>query len=183
MLNGINLGIIATVVMLFGGIILTILINALLVPFIKTPKDIISEIIHFMDLDKTDKFVDLGCGDGKVVLEAYRSSKCKCYGYDISPIMIILARTNRIINFPMIKDIVFDAENIFEVDMEGITKTYCYLDEKSMNALKKKVIKYLNSGGELYSYKYEIKDLPAKKVKLSNQEFLYIYKGAVGKHK
>lgn len=182
MLNGINIGIIVTITMLLGGIILTILINAFLVPFIKTPKNVISEIIDFMNLNKKDTFVDLGCGDGKVVLEAYRNSKCKCYGFDISPIMIILARTNRILNFPMMKDIVFEVENNFEVDMREITKTYCYLNQKSIDALQKKFSAYLNSGGELYTYRYEMKDLPAKKkVKLSNQEFLYIYKGPVGK--
>lgn len=80
------------------------------------------------------------------------------------------------------KDIVFEVENNFEVDMREITKTYCYLNQKSIDALQKKFSAYLNSGGELYTYRYEMKDLPAKKkVKLSNQEFLYIYKGPVGK--
>lgn len=46
-----------------------------------------------MKLEKNDTFLDMGCGVGDVVLEAYRNAQCKCFGYDISPIMIILART------------------------------------------------------------------------------------------
>lgn len=176
MINGIGMGVILTVVMLFGGIIVTILINILLAPIIKTPKDIIDEILESMKLEKEDRFLDLGCADGRVVLEAYKKAKCRSFGFDISPIMIIIARTKRILSFPMNKDIVFDAENIFDVSLKDFSKIYCYLDETSMEILGRRLKKYLKSGGEVFSYKYAIKSLKAKKkVKLSNGESLYIY--------
>lgn len=176
MLNGITLGLIASSVMIFAGIIVTILINAFLAPTKRTPKRVINEIIELMRLEKEDKFLDLGCGEGNVVLEAYRYAKCKCFGYDISPIMIILARTKRILHFPMSKNIVFEGENIFELDLKSFTKIYCFLDEKTMNALKKRIQKYVLNGGVVYSYRYGIEDIKnEKKVKLSDNEYLYIY--------
>jgi len=176
MLNGITLGIILTAIMFFGGIMLTILVNALLAPTIKTPKKVIDEIINIMNPKKNDMFLDLGCGDGKVVLETYRYAKCKCFGYDISPIMIILARTNRILSFPMSQDIVFETDNIFDADLKNITKIYCHLDQKTMNALKKKFDSFTKNGGVVYSYKYNINGMKnEKRMKLSNDEVLYIY--------
>jgi len=176
MLNGITIGLIATFAMLFAGIILTVLINAFLAPTKRTPKSVINEIIELMNLKVDDKFLDLGCGEGNVVLDAYRFAWCKCFGYDISPILIILARTKRILHFPMSKDIVFEAENIFELDLKKFTKIYCFLDEKTMNAIKKNLKKYILNGGEVYSYRYGIKEMKnEKKVKLSNNENLYIY--------
>lgn len=176
MANGITVGILLIVVMLIGAFLLTVLINLLLVPILKTPKDIIKEIIDTMNLKKEDVFVDLGCGDGKVVLEAYANARCKSYGLDLSPIMIIIARTFRILKYPVNKDIVFNVENIYEASLKDFTKIYCYLDEKSMNILKKKFEKFLKSGGEMYSYRYKIEGIKAKKkVELSNKEYLYIY--------
>lgn len=176
MANGITVGIVLTFIMLSGAFLLTVLINILLVPIIKTPRKVISEIIDAMNLKKDDSFVDLGCGDGKVVLEAYTNAKCKCYGLDLSPIMIILARTLRILKYPANKDIVFEVENIYEVSLKDFTKIYCYLDTKSMGILKKKLQKFIKDGGEVFSYKYGIKGMKGeRKVKLSNGEYLYIY--------
>ena len=176
MLNGITIGVIVTGVMLFAGLIITIIINSLLAPTKKTPQTVIPEIIELMNLNKDDKFLDLGCGVGDIVLEAYRISQCKCFGYDISPIMIIIARTKRILHFPMSKDIVFEGENLFELKFNDFTKIYCYLDDKTMNALKGKIMEYIKNGGVLYSYKYGIDGLKIeKKIKLGDNEYLYIY--------
>ena len=73
--------------------------------------------------------------------------------------MIILARTKRILHFPMSKDIVFEGEDIFKLDLKNFTKIYCFLDEKSMDALKKKFQKFISSGGVVYSYRYCVKDM------------------------
>lgn len=177
MVNGITVGILLIVVMLIGAFLLTVLINLILVPVLKTPKSIIKEIIDLMSLKKEDVFVDLGCGDGKIVLEAYADAKCKCYGLDLSPIMIIIARTCRILRYPVNKDIVFNVENIYEAPLEEFSKVYCYLDEKSLKILKKRFEKLIKDGGEIYSYKYKVEGLKEKKkIELSNKEFLYIYK-------
>lgn len=177
MVNGITIGILLIVAMLIGAFLLTVLINLLLVPIIKTPKKVVNEIVDLMKLKKEDIFVDLGCGDGKIVLEAYADGKCKCYGLDLSPIMIIIARTFRILRYPVNKDIVFNVENIYEAPLEEFSKVYCYLDEKSLKILKKRFEKLIKDGGEIYSYKYKVEGLKEKKkIELSNKEFLYIYK-------
>lgn len=176
MVNGITVGIVLIVAMLIGAFLLTVLINLLLVPVIKTPKNIIKEIIDLMSLKKEDVFVDLGCGDGKIVLEAYADAKCKCYGLDLSPIMIIIARTFRILRHPINKDIVFNVENIYEAPLNEFTKVYCYLDTKSLKVLRKRFERFLKDGGKVYSYKYKIEGLKEKKkIELSNKEHLYIY--------
>ena len=76
----------------------------------------------------------------------------------------------------MSKDIVFEGEDIFKLDLKNFTKIYCFLDEKSMDALKKKFQKFISNGGVVYSYRFNIKDMESeKKVKLSDNEYLYIY--------
>lgn len=179
--NGIIVGITLVIIMLIGAFLLTVLINLLLVPVIKTPRDVIKEIVGLINLKEEDTFVDLGCGDGKVVLEAYANAKCKSYGLDLSPIMIIIARTFRILKYPVNKDIVFDVENIYEASLKDFSKIYCFLDKRSMEIMGKKFEKFIKSGGGIYCYKYNVEGLkPEKKIELSNGEYLYVYEKASG---
>ena len=178
MLNGITLGIIIVIVIFVFLFIISLLTNLLLAPVIRTPKKVIQEILQIMNLSKEDTFVDFGCGDGRLVLSAYEQAKCKCIGYDISPIMLMLAKTARVIRYPLSKDIIFDAQDIFQADISKVTKIYCFLDEKSMNILNEKLSNFVKGGGEVYSYMYDIKGLKnEKKIILSNGNTLYMYRG------
>jgi len=177
MLNGISLGIMTVIILLLGGLVLTLLINAFLIPLLKTPKEVIAEIVEIMDLKKEDHIVDLGSGDGRLLLKAHSNSGCKCTGYDISPIMLIIARTKKALQFPLSKDFFFEAEDIFKVNLEKFTKVYCYLDEKSLEILKPKLEKFIKNGGGVYSYEHKVKGVEKeKKILLSNGKSLYIYR-------
>jgi SAM-dependent methyltransferase len=155
-----------------------LLINAFLIPLFKTPKEVLLEIVDIMEPKKQDHIVDLGSGDGRILFKAHRVSSCKCTGYDISPIMLIIARTKKVLQFPLSKDFEFEAEDIFKVNLEKFTKVYCYLDEKSMSILQPKLEEFVKNGGQVYSYRYGIEGMGnEKKIVLSDGEGLYIYKG------
>ena len=177
MLNGISLGIMTLFILLLVGFVLTLLINAFLIPLLKTPKEVLAEIIEIMDLEKEDHLVDLGSGDGRLLLKAYSNSSCKCTGYDISPVMLIIARTKKTLQFPLSRNFFFEPEDIFKVDLEKFTKVYCYLDEKSLEILKPKLEEFVKQGGEVYSYKHRAKGITGEeKMLLRNEKPLYIYK-------
>jgi len=182
MANGITLGIVIVVILLIGGFVLTLLINAFLVPLFKTPKNILEQIVDIMNLKKGDHLVDLGSGDGRLLLKAHRFSKCKCTGYDISPIMLIIAKTNLFLQFPFTKDIVFEPEDIFKVNFKNFSKVYCYLDRKSLDILKTKMDEFVKNGGEIYSYRHGIQGIKnEKKIVLSDDRELYIYTNSKSK--
>lgn len=180
MLNGITLGIIITFVLLFLCTILSILVNALLSPMSRTPSKVLDEIADLMDPSKKDVFVDLGSGDGRLVFKMYERGHGKCIGYDISPLSIIWANVIRTFRFPLQKEIIFDAQNVFKVDISKATKIYCFLDEKSMGILGSKLEEFVKKGGDVYSYMYSVEGMKGeKKMELSNGKELYIYKGKV----
>jgi len=177
MLDGISLGIMTVIILLLGGFVLTLLINAFLIPLLKTPKEVISEIVDIMNLKKEDHLVDLGSGDGRLLLKAHGNCGCKCTGYEISPAMLIIARTKKALQFPLSKDFFFEPEDIFKVDLEKFTKVYCYLDEKSLEILKPKLEEFIKRGGEVYSYKYRVSEIKKeKKILLKDGNPLYIYR-------
>jgi len=178
MLNGITLGIIITLLLLFLCTILSILVNALLSPMSKTPTKVLDEIADIIDPSKKDVFVDLGSGDGRLVFKMYERGHCKCFGYDISPLNIIYANIIGTLKFPLHREVIFDAQNVFKADISKATKIYCFLDEKSMGILKPRLEEFVRNGGEVYSYMYNMKGIKnEKKMVLSNEKELYIYKG------
>ncbi len=176
MLNGITLGIIITLVLLFLCIILSILVTAIIGPLSKTPNDVLDEIADLIDVKKKDTFLDLGSGDGRLVFKVYERYKCKCFGYDISPLLVIFSNLMRDIKFPFVKDIVFEIQNIYKVDISKANKIYCFLDENSLRILRPRLEKFVKDGGVVYSYENGIKDMKGeKKVVLRNKKGLYIY--------
>ncbi len=176
MLNGISLGIILIFVFLFLGLIITLLIPLLLTPVFGTPQKVLDEILKLMDIKKDDKVVDLGCGDGRFLIKAYEQFQCKSFGFDLSPILILIAKIKKFYKFPFSKDIIFEVDSIFKVDLKNFTKIYVFLDEKSMFALKKKFEKYIKNGGVVYSYVYNLPNTTGREIELSNGKKLFIYK-------
>lgn len=176
MLNGITVGIILVFVFLFAGFLLTMMINIFLAPAFKTPKEILDEIVSIMNLNKDDTLVDLGSGDGRLLFKAYEQSDCKCIGYDISPIMMITARTIKALRYPFSKNFLFEPQNIYKAEISKATRIYCYLDEKSMEILKPRFERFLETKGHIFSYKYQIQGIKnVEKIILSNDIPLYIY--------
>lgn len=176
MLNGITLGIIITLVLLFFCIILSILVTAIIGPLSKTPNDVLDEIADLIDAKKKDTFLDLGSGDGRLVFKVYERYKCKCFGYDISPLLVIFSNLMKDIKFPFVKDIVFEIQNIYKVDISKANKIYCFLDENSLRILRPRLEKFVKDGGVVYSYENSIKDMKEeKRVVLKNKKGLYIY--------
>lgn len=50
-----------------------------------TPMDVVKEIVAQCDLTPADIIGDLGCGDGRILIEAVRSSGCRGVGVEIDP--------------------------------------------------------------------------------------------------
>ena len=177
MQNGITLAITMTVILVLIGILLTILINVFIMPTSQTPRKIVKEIIDKMHLKKKDKLADLGCGDGRIITEAYKTSKCTCVGYDLSPIMVILAKIGTKATSPFKKNVTLDVQDIFKMDISDCTKVYCYLNDGTLKLMKQKLSTFIKNGGEVYSYKYRIAGIKKyTEEKLSNGDVLYIYK-------
>ncbi len=176
MLNGISLALIMASICLVVLLAITVIVNRVLIGSEETPKDVLDEIIDAFDLNSSDKFIDLGSGYGSVVLEVYRRAKCRCIGYDISPIPVMVSRIKKAVMFPMRKDISFELVDIFSADLNGSTKVYCYLNKASLEILKRNLAKVVDSGGSVYSYMYAIPSMKeAKIVKLGNGHNLYVY--------
>lgn len=49
-----------------------------------TPRDIMKEVLHFSQISSSDMIFDLGCGDGRMLIEAAKEYGASAIGFDIN---------------------------------------------------------------------------------------------------
>ena len=64
------------------------------VPYVPTPPEVVRTMLRLARVRKGDVVYDLGCGDGRIVIEAVRRHGARGVGIDIDPERIAEARAN-----------------------------------------------------------------------------------------
>ncbi len=60
--------------------------------FVPTPHDIVEHMLDMAHVQKGDVVYDLGCGDGRIVIQAARKRGCRGVGFEIDPELAARAR-------------------------------------------------------------------------------------------
>jgi SAM-dependent methyltransferase len=64
------------------------------VPYVPTPRDVVERMVAMARVGARDTVYDLGCGDGRIVIEAARRHGARGVGIDLDPERIREARAN-----------------------------------------------------------------------------------------
>jgi predicted RNA methylase len=65
-----------------------------LAPFNPSSDEVVQRLISVTGLCSSDKLVDLGCGDGKVLLGAFAATGCRCVGVEYDQGIVARAHEN-----------------------------------------------------------------------------------------
>ncbi len=57
-----------------------------LVPFVPSTNYTAEKVVEFLNIQKNDKLIDLGCGDGRILFKAVQMRNCTGVGIDINKI-------------------------------------------------------------------------------------------------
>ena len=63
-------------------------------PFLGTPTGMIQPLLKFAGLQSDHELVDIGCGDGRILLEAANEFGCRAIGYETDKELLQLAESN-----------------------------------------------------------------------------------------
>lgn len=139
-------------------------------PYLPTRKAQANAALDMLALKEGDIFVDLGCGDGTVLIEAARRGY-KCYGYELNILVFFVAKL-RCLRFG--SQIKIYHRNFWKVTLPPKTKgVYVFLLDKYMARLDKKLTNELSHGTSLVSYTFQIPE--RKSVLAQNALYLYNY--------
>ena len=148
-------------------------------PFVRIPKNILPKIIELLDIKDNSVVYDLGCGDGRVILECYKHNQEAQYiGIEKSTMPYIFARikTRKIDKIKILRG------DFFKKDLAQATHLFLYLLPKTMDELLPKLEKELASGTKLVSFNFSFSKKHLEEIieflnpKQKRSGLLYLYR-------
>ncbi len=157
-----------------GRSILTILSFFSKSPFVPLEKVLIEKALGFLKIDTGDRFLDIGSGDGRVVLEcASRYPKAKSYtGIEIIPILVVTAKLRKFLATKDLKkkDILLKRQDASKYHYGNYNKVYMYLLPEFVQELMVKLEKELPKNAIVVSVAFAIPDVYKKSGELKMEE-------------
>ena len=138
-------------------------------PFLPTLKKQMEEALDLLDLKPGQTMLELGCGDGRVLI-AGANRGLKVIGYELNPILVIIAKLRTWPNRRTVTIIWGDYWRLSWPPADGI---FGFILPRYMGKLHKKVMQYPYHPIKVASFAFAI---PNKKpTRVRNGVFLYNY--------
>jgi SAM-dependent methyltransferase len=145
------------------------------VPYVPTPPEIVEAMLKLGEIKNGDFVIDLGCGDGRIVVMAAEKFGARGIGYDINPERIKEANENAE-KAKVVNKVKFIEKNLFDADIHEATLVTLYLLPDVNMRLRPKLWKDLKPGTRVVSHSFDMGDWkPEKKVEI-NGRTLYFWR-------
>jgi ribosomal protein L11 methylase PrmA len=139
-------------------------------PFVPSNRKTLEKMLKVAKIQKGERVIDLGCGDGRIVFRAENEFGAIAEGYEISVFVWLLAQSNKILKRAKSK---IYRRNFFTADLSKADVVFCYLLPEVMQKLSPKFKKELKHGARIISASFSLHDWKAQKI--------YSKDGRVGK--
>ncbi|BAN90414.1 SAM-dependent methyltransferase [Aeropyrum camini SY1 = JCM 12091] len=160
-----------------GWIALTLGSNPL-VPYVPTRPELIPRILELLELREDDVFYDLGCGDGRVVIEAVKKTRVK-KAVCVETREDLLKEARMKAEEEGVADrIEFVNNDFFKTPLKDATAVYMYLLTSVNESLKPKLARELREGARIVTLDFPIPGWKPVKVETATtgwQRSLYLY--------
>jgi SAM-dependent methyltransferase len=140
------------------------------VPYVPTPEKVITEMLKMAEVDKDDVVYDLGCGDGRIVIQAAKELGCRGVGIDINPQRIKDSRENAV-KAGVEKKVEFILMDLFEADIGESTVVTLYLLSSVNLRLRPKLLRELKPGTRVVSHDFGMAEWNADKSTIIEERF------------
>jgi len=147
------------------------------VPYVPTPDLVVKGMLQLAGVKNGETVIDLGCGDGRIVVMAAKEFGAKGIGYDLNPERIKEANDNAKaagVN----GNVQFLEKNLFEADIKQADVVTLYLLPSVNEKLKPRLLKELKRGTRIVSHSFSMGDW--KPVKEQEVDGRRIYLWIVG---
>ncbi len=128
-------------------------------PYVPTPNMIVDLMLEVAKVTDRDHVVDLGSGDGVIVLTAAHRHGSSGYGVDIDSELVQLSN-QRARSMGLAGRVIFETKDIFRADLSKATVVTLYLLPEMMQALLPKLFRELRPGTRIVSHDYHFDSWP-----------------------
>jgi len=134
-----------------------------LAPWVPTPMSVVERMLEMAEVNSESVLYDLGCGDGRIVIEAAKRYGSRGVGVDIDPVRIDESEENarkegvdHLVNFIL--------GDVMKIDFSGATVVAIYLLPESNELLRPLLEKHLRNGTLVVTHNYDIPGWENKEV-------------------
>ena len=132
------------------------------VPYVPTTEAAVDAMLKLAGVTKNDIVYDLGCGDGRIVIEAAKQYGARGVGIDIDPQRIAEANANAK-RVGVEKLVRFEENDLFKADFKEATVVTLFLLSSVNQRLKPKLLAELKPGTRVVSNTFDMGDWKPEK--------------------
>lgn len=135
-------------------------------PYVPTPPQVVAAMLKVAAVSSRDVVVDLGSGDGRIVITAAQEYGARGRGYDIDPELV--ERSNAAARkLGLQQRVSFREEDVLKADIGDATVVTLYLLPEMMAQLRSKLQRELKPGTRIVSHDFDFGDWkPDRRVEL-----------------
>ena len=122
-------------------------------PYVPTPQSVVNAMLEVANVGPQDFVVDLGSGDGRIVLTAATKYKARGMGVDIDPELVDLANASAR-KLGVAERVQFVRQDVFAADLSRTTVLTLYLLPGMMQSLRPKLLADLKPGTRVVSHDF-----------------------------
>ena len=139
-------------------------------PYVPSPQSVVSDMLRYADVNDKDFLIDLGSGDGRIVLTAAKVFGARGFGVEIKEDLV--KRANEAAKQEGVADRVkFIKADLFKTDISQASIITMYLLPDTVNLLKDKFLTELKPGTRIVSHDYPLTGwIPEKYVQMDLEE-------------
>ena len=126
-------------------------------PYVPTPQVVVDAMLEIAGVGPRDFVVDLGSGDGRIVLTGATRHQASGMGVDIDGELVDLAN-GRAQNLGVAQRVQFHRQDVLAADLSRATVLTLYLLPGMMERLRPKLLKELKPGARIVSHDFDFGD-------------------------
>jgi len=124
------------------------------VPFLSSPPQVVKRMLKLANVGPTDVVYDLGCGDGRILIEAVQVFKAReAIGYEIRDDAYRRA-LEEVAKANLVGRIRIFNNDFFEADLSSASVITLYIDSLTNEKLKRKLEKETSPGTRIVSHDF-----------------------------
>jgi len=143
-------------------------------PYVPSPTSVVADMLTLADVGPKDFVIDLGSGDGRIVLTAAKVFGARGFGVDINEKLVREANEAAKIQ-GIAERASFTIQDLFKTDIRKATVLTMYLLPNTVNMLKDKLLAELSPGTRIISHDYPLSGwIPEKYVQMDLEDKVII---------
>lgn len=144
------------------------------VPYVPSPNEVVDRMLALAQVKSSDLVVDLGCGDGRIVITAAQKYGARGRGVDINPERIHEAQENAR-KAGVQNRVRFVLGDLFQADISDATVVTLYLLPGVNMKLRPKLWRELKPGARVVSHSFDMGDWAPQKTEEVDGRHIYLW--------